>query len=119
MELKLNIYTDRKLKTVEKTLTADDFRLSTGICEDILNIVNIDIFEGVSALSEEDQIIEVMKMIIGGFETFKELLKETFDDITDDEIERTDVREIATVVIRIVKYSLAGLFSAFGGKRKN
>ena len=119
MELKLNVYKTRKLKEVEKTLVTDDFKLSTGICEDMLNIINIDIFEGVNALSEEDQILEVMKMVVGGFGVFKELLKETFDDLTDDEIERTDIREIAVVVVRVVKFSLAGLFSAFGGKRKN
>ena len=119
MELKLNIYTTRKLKEIEKTVVTDDFRLSTGICEDLLNIINIDLFEGVNALSEEDQIIEVIKMVVGSFDVFKNLLKETFDELTDDEIERTDVKEIATVVVKIVRFSLASLFSSFGGKGKN
>lgn len=119
MELKLNIYKTRKLKEIEKTLVINDFELSTGICEDILNIVDIDMFEGVSALSEESQVAEIAKMIVGGFGVFKKLLKEVFDDLTDEDIERTKIKEIAAVVVLIVKFSLAELFSSFGGKKKN
>ena len=119
MELKLNIYKSRKLKEIEKTLVAEDFELSTGICEDMLKLINIDLFEGVTALSEEDQFVEIFKIVVGGFDIFKDLLKDVFDDLTDEEIERTKVKEVAYIVFRIVKYSLENLFSSFRGNEKN
>lgn len=119
MELKLNIYTDRKCKEIEKTLVANDFELSTGICEDIMSIVDIDLIEGGEALSEESQVIEVMKIVVRSFSTFKVMLKEVFDDLTDEEIGRTKMKEIAFVVVQILKFAIKNLFSAFGGSKKN
>ena len=42
MELKLNVYKTRLCRDVDRVVTAKDFKLSTGICEDVLNIINID-----------------------------------------------------------------------------
>lgn len=117
MEFKLNIYTDKKLKKVEKTYITNDFKLSTGIVEDIMNCVNIDAFEGgLEALSTEGQISAIVPMIYGAFSTFKELLKDAFDGLTDDEIKRTDITEIAKLVIDIIKYSFAELGGVIGFK---
>ena len=117
MELKLNIYIDRKLKEVEKTYTTNDFELSTGVIEDIMNCINIDAFEGgLEALSSENQINTLVPMIYGAYSTFKDLLKDAFDGLTDDEIKRTKIREIAKVVIEIIKYSFAELGDAVGFK---
>ena len=115
MELKLNIYTDRKLKEVEKTYTANDFELSTGVVEDVMNCINIDAFEGgLEALSSDGQINTIVPMIYGAYSTFKDLLKDAFDGLTDDEIKRTKMKEIAKVVIDIIKYSFAELGKSVG-----
>ena len=120
MELKLNIYKDRKSKEIEKTYTANDFELSTGLCEDLLNVVRIDMFEnGLDVLSEETQIIEVIKMVISSKDVFKEMLKEIFGGLTDDEISRSKMKEIAHVAVCCVNFALAEMFTSFGGKRKN
>ncbi len=120
MELKLNIYTDRKLKKIEKTYTANTFDLSTGVCEDLLHIVKIDMFEnGLEILTEETQIVEVVKMVVSNLDTFKDLLKEIFDGLTDDEISRTSMKEIAKAVVLCIKFSLVEMFASFGGNRKN
>ena len=117
MEIKLNIYTNRKLREVEKTYIVNDFELSTGTCEDLLDIVNIDMFEGgLEALSDEAKIGEVLRTITGGVQVFKDLLKDVFDDLTDEEIKRTKVSDIINCVATIIKYSVNGLASSFGSK---
>lgn len=117
MELKLNIYTDEFCYEVEKTVTANAFKLSLGICEDVLNIVNIDMFEGgLDALSDESKTELAVGIVRDGFPFFKKLVKGIFR-ITDDEIRRTDITDIAVVVIGIVTYSFTQLASSLGGKK--
>lgn len=120
MELKLNIYADRLCRKVERTVTANDFELSTGICEDVLNIINIDMFEGgLSALSDESMQELAIGIIRNGYPFFVNLIKEIFE-ITDDEAKRIKVADVAAVIIEIVKYSFSQLASSLGGtKGKN
>ena len=120
MELKLNIYADRLCRKIEKTVTANDFEISTGICEDVLNIINIDMFEGgLSALSDESMQELAIGIIRNGYPFFVNLIKEIFE-ITDDEAKRIKVADVAAVIIEIVKYSFSQLASSLGGtKGKN
>lgn len=119
MELKLNVYTNKKLLEIEKTYTASDFKLSLGTCEDVLNLINIDMFAGgLDALDDTSKGLEIMKMIIGSFGTFKEIFKDIFDGLTDDEIARTDVEDFVPVVMGVVSYAFNKLVGSLG-KRKN
>lgn len=112
MELKLNIY-DRK--EIVHTYIANDFELSTGVCEDLLNLINIDMFEGgLEALSDEAKVTEFLKTIVGGVSIFKDILKEVFDGLTDEEIKKTKLKEVISCVAAIIKYSITGLTSSFG-----
>lgn len=117
MELKLDIYTTRLCRTVKKTCEANDFELSLGLCEDVLNIINIDMFEGgLSALSDESLTNVVINVVKNGLPFFHDLLKEIFE-ITDEEVKNTKISDIAKVVINIVKYSFSQLASSLGGKK--
>jgi hypothetical protein len=117
--LKLDIYTTRLCRTLEKTVTANDFELSTGVCEDVLNIINIDMFAGgLQSLSKESTQELVLEMIKNGYPYFIDLIKEIFE-ITDDEAKRIKIADIARVIIEIVKYSFLQLSSALGKKKKN
>lgn len=119
MELKLDIYKNRLCRDIEKTVTAKDFDLSTGVCEDVLNIINIDMFEGgLQALSEDSKNELVINIIKNGYPFFIELISEIFE-ITDDEAKRLKIADIAKVVMDIVKYSITQLTGALGGKQKN
>lgn len=115
MELKLNIYTTRLCREVERTVTAQDFELSTGVCEDVLDIINIDMFEGgLSALSDESTQELTIGIIKNGYPFFVELIKEIFE-ISDDEAKRIKIADVATVVMNIVKYSFTQLATSLGG----
>ena len=117
MELNLNIYTTTSLREVEKTYTVNDFELSTGACEDLLALINIDMFEGgLDALSEESKIIPILKTIVGGIPVFKNILKDVFYGLNDDELRRTKVSEILICVASVIKYAITGLASSFGSK---
>ena len=120
MELKLDIYTNRLCREVERTVTANDFELSTGVCEDVLNLINIDMFEGgLQSLSDESKQELMIDLVKNGYPYFLELIKEIFE-LSDSEAKRLKVADVAIVVFDIVKYSFTQLTSALGGnKRKN
>lgn len=119
MELKLNIYTNKICREVEKTVKARDFELSLGVCEDVLDIINIDMFEGgLAALSQEEMFDLAIPIIKNGFPFFTGLLSEIFE-VSEDEIKRTKISEVAQVIVAIVKYSIIQLKSLRGKKSKN
>ena len=118
MELKLTIYADRLCRKVDKTVTANDFELSTGICEDVLNIINIDMFAGgLQALSDEGGQELVVGIIKNAYPYFLDLIKEIFE-LTDEEVKRIKLADIAKVIIDIVKYSFTQLATTLGGKNE-
>lgn len=111
MELKLNIYNG---KDIEKTYTANDFVLTTGTCEDILKLVDIDKISG--NLDDNNAMMEVLKIVIKAFQEFKPMMMQIFDGLTEDEYRRTNVAEVAGVVIQVVKYTFAQLFNSISAK---
>lgn len=119
MELKLDIYRTRfcKKDDIEKTCTANDFELSLGVCEDVLNMINIDMFEGgLEALSDESQKALFTSLVKNGLPFFKDMLKEIFE-ITDEEVSKTKLSDIVKVVISIVKFSFSQLASSLGANK--
>ena len=122
MELKLDIYRTRFCKKgdIENTYTANGFELSLGVCEDVLNMINIDMFEGgLEAISQESQNALFTSLVINGLPFFKDMIKEIFE-ITEEEVSKTKLSDIVKVVIDIVKYSFSQLASSLGGnKQKN
>ena len=119
MDLKLNIYTTKLCREVEKTVTAREFELSVGICEDVLDVINIDMFEGgLDSLSQEALLELAIPIVRNGFPFFKELLSEIFE-VSSDEIRRTKISEVAQVIVASVKYSISQLKSLGGKKSKN
>lgn len=119
MELTLNIYKDFLCRELEKTVTAEDFELSTGICEDLLDVINIDMFEGgLSALSEESAKEMFLPIIKNGYPFIIRLIKEIFQ-LTDDEAKKIKLSDIVSVVMKIVTYSITQLANSLGVKEKN
>lgn len=110
MELELKVYKTRSLKAVEKTYKENDFRLSFGACEDILHAINIELFTGnLDALSEEGKAAELTKMVIDALPVIKDILKDVFEGLTDDELKRTSIQDIVKVVVSIITYATTSL----------
>lgn len=113
MELKLNIYTDKKCKEIARVVTTNDFELSTGVCEDVLRLIKVDQIDDLAAMSEESQAATLLDIITNNLGQFKDLLTNVFDDLTDEELSRTKINEMMHVVALIVRFSFRTLFSAF------
>lgn len=120
MELKLKIYEDRLCRRVKDEVKANDFGLSLGVCEEILNAVNIDLFAGggFSALTDDTSKLELLLPIVReGLPYFKELLAEVFE-VSESDMKNTDLGEIVGVIFNVILYALQKM-KPFAEKGKN
>jgi len=108
--MKLNIY---EKKTVVKTYEVDAYDLMFGVLEDVADAIKLDELK-----TGTD--VEIIKMagnlVINSMDTVKDLLKDIFEGITDEEIKKCKVSEIAVVLVDVVKYTLVQLGKGFSGK---
>lgn len=106
----LNIY---KKHEVVKTYEADTYDLMFGTVEDVAKAINLD-----SLKSGDD--MEIVKMVgnlvLTSMDSVKDLLKDIFPGLTDAELKNTKVKEIAVVLIDVVKFTISELGK---GNRKN
>lgn len=115
MELKLTIYADRLCRKVKEEKKAQDFELSTAVCEDLLNVINIDLFDGgLEALSGEGGQKLMLEIVKNGYPFFLELVKEIFE-VTDAD-GYFKLGEIAGLILKICKYAVTQLVNSIGGK---
>lgn len=108
--MKLNIY---EKKEIIKTYTADTYDMPFGIVEDVAEAVDLD------SLKTGDD-VEIIKMagnlVLKSMDTIKVLIKDVFEGITDEEIRKCTVPEIAQVIVDIVQFTISQLSL---GKSKN
>lgn len=109
--MKLNIY-DKK--QIIKTYEVDAYDLMFGTVEDVANAIDLD---SLKSGSDVEIIKMVGKLVMTSMDTVKNLLKDIFDGLTDEELKGTRVSEIATVLVDVVKFTIAQL--NLGGNGKN
>ena len=101
--MKLNIYYKGK---IEKTYTADTYDLMFGTVEDVAEAVDLDKLQ----TGSDTEIIKMVgKLVMGSMDTVRDLLKDIFDGITDEELKHTKVKEVAKVLIDVVGYTIKQL----------
>ena len=99
----INVYSKKK---ITKTYTADTYDLLFGTLEDIADALKLDSLQ----TGTDDEIIKMAaSVIVKSKDTVKNLLKDIFEGITDEEIKNTKVTEIATVFVDVVKYTIQQL----------
>lgn len=101
--MKLNIYEKKK---IIKTYETDVYDLMFGTVEDVANAIDID---SLKTGSDVEIIKMVGKLVMTSMGTVKNLLKDIFDGLTDEELKNTKVSEIATVLVDVVKFTIAQL----------
>lgn len=101
--MKLNIYQNKK---VVKTYTADAYDLLWGVVEDVASAVNLD---ELKTGSEAEIMKLVLNLVLKSMGTVKELMKDVFEGITDEELKHTKVKEIAQVLVDVVQYTILQL----------
>lgn len=103
MELILNIYSQKERnengkRKIEKTYKTDSYELLYGTVEDVLKL-----FDGVTNLEKDEEIFNIIK---SAREQVNDLLKDVFVGISEDELRRTNLDEIALVIVSVLKSSL-------------
>ena len=111
MEIKLPIY---EKKEIVKTYTAETYDIMFGTVEDLISIVEIDKFFGVS---DKEFALEVAKIIPKIFGLVKPLLKDIFDGLTDDELKHCKITDVVNVIVAVIKYSMSQVI--IDGSEKN
>lgn len=102
MEFKLNIY---KGKDVEKTYTCHDFELRTGMCEDLVDVVDIELMVKAQQGELTDaEAIKIVPMMMKVQKHHKSIMKQVFPQLTDAEYKRTSTKEVNAIVWQIVGY---------------
>ena len=101
--MELNIYKKRK---IEKTYKADTYDLMFGTVEDIAAAID---FDALQTGSDAEIIKMVGKVFIKSRETITDLMKDVFPGITDEELRRTKITEMARVIVEVVQYTIAQL----------
>ena len=109
--MKLNIYEKKK---IVKTYEVDTYDLMFGVLEDVANAVNLD---GLKTGSDVEIIKLVGNFVLNSMSTVKELLKDIFEDITDEELKNTKVSEIAEILVDVVMFTIQQL--NLGNNSKN
>ena len=108
--MKLNVY---EKKQIVKTYEADTYDLMFGVLEDVADAIKLDELK-----TGTD--VEIIKMagnlVLNSMDTVKDLFKDIFEGITDEELKKCKISEMAIVLVDVVKYTLNQLGKGFGGK---
>ena len=108
--MKLNIYEKKK---IVKTYEVDTYDLMFGVLEDVADAIKLDELK-----TGTD--VEIIKMagnlVLNSMETVKDLFKDIFEGITDEELKKCKISEMAMVLVDVVKYTLNQLGKGIGGK---
>lgn len=111
--MKLNIYDHKK---VIKTYEANEYELMFGTVEDMIDAAKLDKIE---SGTDAEIVMAATSLVTTSMDTVKDLLKDVFDGLTDDEIRNTRVSEIVNVVVDILMYAVSQITLFGGSKRKN
>ena len=109
--MKLNIY---EKKTIVKTYEAETYDLMFGTVEDLLDAIRID---EITSGTDDEIIKAAINLVTHGLDTVKDLLKDVFDGLTDEELKHTKVKELANVIVEIITFSFNQM--SMGNTSKN
>lgn len=109
--MKLNIYNKKK---VVKTYTAEAYDIEFGVLEDVVEAVNLD---GLKTGSNAEITALAVGLVTKSTGTVKELMKDIFEGLTDEELRHVKIKEMGAVVVDLVRYTIKEI--AKGSDSKN
>ena len=108
--MKLNIY---EKKQIVKTYEADSYDLMFGVLEDVADAIKLDELK----TGTDAEIIKMAgNLVLHSIDTVKDLFKDIFEGITDEELKHCKVNEMAMVLVEVVKVTITQLGKGFGPK---
>ena len=108
--MKLNIYEGKK---IVKTYEADTYDLMFGVLEDVADAVKLD---KMKSGSNEELVKMALGLVTRSIGTVRDMMKDIFEGITDEELRHTRVSEMGAVIVEIIKYTIAQLNRGISGK---
>lgn len=108
--MKLNIY---NRKEIVKVYEVDSYDLMFGTLEDVANAIKLD---DMKTGTQEEIVKLAINLVTNSMETVKDLLKDLFEGITDEEIRHTRISEIIQVFVDVVTYTIKALNKHFSSK---
>ena len=108
--MKLNIYVK---KQIVKTYEVDKYDLMFGVVEDVADALDLD---SLKSGSNAEIIKLVGNMVFKSMDTIKELMKDIFDGLTDEELKNVKVSEIVDVLVGVVQFTILQLKLGANGK---
>lgn len=119
MKLTLNVYKGAK---VVKTYEVEEFVLPTGVCEDILQVVDVDKFATlISNPAKADRLalgMEIVKIVSKSYSKFRPFFLTLFEGMTEEEYRNTSTKELGDCIVKIIQYSV-GELANIGQDSKN
>ena len=109
--MKLNVYNK---KEIVKTYEADTYDLMFGTMEDVIATLDLD---GLQTGSEIEMVKVAANVVVNNIDTVRDLMKDIFDGITDEELRNVKVKDMARVLVEIVTYMIAQIKITNNGKK--
>jgi len=106
MEFKLNI---KKRGQIIKTYIANSYDLTLGVCEDLLNLLNLDEFSNSDKLKDVE-VNKMLDLVVKNYGKFIEIVHEIFPELTEEERRYITVYDLRDLIIAIAKDTLQRLF---------
>lgn len=107
----LNIYNKN---TIIKTYEAENYDIKFGVVEDIIELFDMDELKK----GDDIELIRLVgKTIPKSLGSIKNLMKDIFDGLTDEELRNVKIKEMAQIIVTIIKYALNQISDGISKKK--
>lgn len=107
----LNIYNKN---TIIKTYEAENYDIKFGVVEDVIELFDIDELKK----GDDIELIKLVgKAIPKSLGSIKNLMKDIFDGLTDEELRNVKIKEMAQIIVTIIKYALNQISDGINKKK--
>lgn len=107
MELKLNIY---KRGQIVKTYTTSTYDVELGICEDLLNLLQLEKYADADKLGNIP-VSDIVGIVVKNYDKFIDLLHDIFPELTEEERRHIKLVELKDLFIALAKDTVTKLFN--------
>lgn len=107
----LNIYNKN---TIIKTYEAENYDIKFGVVEDVIELFDMDELQK----GDDIELIKLVgKTIPKSLGSIKNLMKDIFDGLTDEELRNVKIKEMAQIIVTIIKYALNQISDGISKKK--
>lgn len=107
----LNIYNKN---TIIKTYEAENYDIKFGVVEDVIELFDMDELQK----GDDIELIRLVgKTIPKSLGSIKNLMKDIFDGLTDEELRNVKIKEMAQIIVTIIKYALNQISDGISKKK--